>query len=196
MEFYVALCPYVHTVGKIKRFTGQRVYVRLWVHVHTGSVFANRGILIQVCVCRSLHVYLCMYIDVCAIVYVSLWPLLWPFLLNAWVLNYSWLCVCAFVCVWICGSNNQPPAPNPNTCSPINMQRAGAHLLTSPSFYFLPIFPAPFLHFLPCTKASLPFSTRFYPAFYCFTFQLLNNSVPVCFRPFSLSNFAIIRWCH
>lgn len=27
----------------------------------------------------SLHVYLCMYMDVCAIVYVSSWPLLWPF---------------------------------------------------------------------------------------------------------------------
>lgn len=43
-----------------------------------------------------------------------------------------WVCMKETAC--FCGCSNQPPAPSPNTCSPINIQRAGPHSLQSPSF--------------------------------------------------------------
>lgn len=100
--------------------------------------------------------------DVCWIVYVSAWPRLWPlFPVASWSFNYSCVegcvsesavvCVCMRETVCFCGSSNQPPAPSPNTCSPINIQRAGAHSLLSPCFppLFLPLFSL-FSHSGPC----------------------------------------------
>lgn len=133
-----------------------------WACIHFFCVHKHNYIFVCVCVCEMI-VVLCMCMDVCAIVYVSLWPLLWPFsLVTAWVLNYSWvyvclcvlcaayaplyMCECVVVCLCVeemvsfCGFSNQPPAHSPNTCSPINIQCAGTLSLLLPSHCFLPFF--------------------------------------------------------
>lgn len=150
--------------------------------------------------------------DLCTIVCVSLWPLHWPFpLVLAWVLNYSCVCVCvwslcafvyvcALLCVCVeetvsfCGSSNQPPAPSPNTCSPINMQRAGAHSLPPPllSTLFLPSFLlllAPSVHcsLSTCPSLYLCFCTPLSP----FCSHMLTILTPYCLIPVLLFLFSV-----
>lgn len=73
-------------------------------------------------------------------------------------LQFVCLCVCVEETVCFCGSSNQPPAPSPNTCSPINMQRAGAHSLLSHQPLLSTPFLSPFLFFLslPAPPSLLP----------------------------------------
>lgn len=110
------------------------------------------------------------------------------------------VCVCTSVCVCVeetvsfCGSSNQPPAPSPNTCSPINMQRAGAHSLPPPllSTLFLPSFLlllAPSVHcsLSTCPSLYLCFCTPLSP----FCSHMLTILTPYCLIPVVLFLFSV-----
>lgn len=117
--------------------------------------------------CLFMYVYECM----CDCLCVSVTPNLTFSPVTAWVLNYSCVyvcvpptCVCVQLCVYVCveeavcfcGCSNQPPAPSLNTCSPINIQRAGAHSLLLPSHCFLPFF-FPLFSFFSQSQPLAPF---------------------------------------
>lgn len=175
VPFYPTLCALSYLIEKVKRLTG-------------------KGLCVCVCSHKQMYIFVCVCMDPCTFIYVCIWMYVqlcmclrnpyFDLFHSAWVLNYSCVCVCSLcaflrvcVCVFFCGSNNQPPAPSLNTCSPINMQRAGAHSLLLHSHCFLSFFP-----FFPLF--SLTLSPMFLSPVPCLVSVLLLNPlsfISTCF---------------